>query len=130
MLILRCERQRASKDGRDERHPPAAPVDFRGLRRYIPAFAGRCGLTGMPSRLEASPDHSKERKMPKLKTKSSAKKRFFFTGTGKVKMSPAKKRHNLRKRSKSMKRKARGLEIMSDSDAQIVRSYMPYRKGG
>lgn len=68
--------------------------------------------------------------MPKMKTKSSAKKRFFFTGTGKVKMSPAKKRHNLRKRSKSMKRKARGLEIMSDSDAKMVRSYMPYRQKG
>jgi large subunit ribosomal protein L35 len=65
--------------------------------------------------------------MPKMKTKSSAKKRFFFTGTGKVKMSAAKKRHNLRKRSKSMKRKTRGLEIMSDSDAKKVRSYMPYR---
>ena len=65
--------------------------------------------------------------MPKMKTKSSAKKRFSFTGTGKVRMNPAKKRHNLGKRSKSMKRKARGSEIMTDTDAKTVRSYMPYR---
>jgi len=65
--------------------------------------------------------------MPKLKSKSSAKKRFSFTGTGKVRMSPAKKRHNLRKRSQSMKRKARGQEIMTEMNAKQVRSYLPYR---
>ena len=64
--------------------------------------------------------------MPKLKSKSSAKKRFSFTATGKVRMSPAKKRHNLRKRSQSMKRKARGLEIMTKTNAKQVRSYLPY----
>ena len=37
--------------------------------------------------------------MPKLKTKSSVKKRFRLTGTGKVKMTPAGKRHGMRKRS-------------------------------
>ena len=64
--------------------------------------------------------------MPKMKTKSSAKKRFRFTGTGKVRMSPAKKRHNMRKRSNSMIRKARGMEVMHESDAKLVRAYMPY----
>ena len=64
--------------------------------------------------------------MPKLKSKSSAKKRFSFTGTGKVRMSPAKKQHNLRKRSQSMKRKARGQEIMTKTNAKQVRSYLPY----
>jgi large subunit ribosomal protein L35 len=93
------------------------PVDFRGVHRYIPAFAGRYGSKGHAQPPRSVTHYPKERKMPKMKTKSS----------GKVKMSPAKKRHNLRKRSKSMKRKARGLEIMSDSDAKIVRSYMPYR---
>ncbi len=33
--------------------------------------------------------------MPKLKTKSGAKKRFRLTGTGKVRMNFAKKRHGL-----------------------------------
>ena len=64
--------------------------------------------------------------MPKLKSKSGAKKRFRVTGTGKVKASPAFKRHNLRKRSQKMKRKARGLRVMSEVDQKMVRSYLPY----
>ena len=63
--------------------------------------------------------------MPKLKTKSSAKKRFTLTGTGKVRANFASKRHNLRKRSKKMKRKARGTMILGRSDSRIVKSYMP-----
>ncbi len=65
--------------------------------------------------------------MPKLKTKSGAKKRFRLTGTGKVRMNFAKKRHNLRKRSQKMKRKARGSQIMAASDAKVVkRNFLPY----
>ena len=64
--------------------------------------------------------------MPKLKTKSSAKKRFRLTATGKVRAGVAFKRHNLRKRSQKMKRKARGTVLLSDADSRIVTSYMPY----
>ena len=64
--------------------------------------------------------------MPKLKTKSSAKKRFKVTGTGKVLAGVAYKRHNLRKRSTKMKRHARGTMTLSDQDARIIKSYMPY----
>ena len=64
--------------------------------------------------------------MPKLKTKSSAKKRFRLTATGKVRAGVAFKRHNLRKRSKKMKRKARGTVLLSHADSRIVKSYMPY----
>ena len=63
--------------------------------------------------------------MPKLKTKSGAKKRFKLTGTGKVRANFAFKSHNLRKRSTKMKRKARGTMILSPQDARIVKSYMP-----
>ncbi len=49
--------------------------------------------------------------MPKLKTKSGAKKRFSLTGTGKVRMNYAKKKHNLSKRTQKMKRKSRGSRI-------------------
>ncbi len=66
--------------------------------------------------------------MPKLKTKSGAKKRFRFTATGKVKFNPAHKRHNLRKRPQKMKRQARGTEIMRDSDMKLVLKYMPYNR--
>ena len=64
--------------------------------------------------------------MPKMKTKSGAKKRFRLTATGKVRANVAYKRHNLSKRPKSMKRKARGTRILSAPDARIVKSYMPY----
>jgi large subunit ribosomal protein L35 len=64
--------------------------------------------------------------MPKLKSKSGAKKRFRVTGSGQVKSSPAFKRHNLRKRSQKMKRNARGMRVMAAVDQKIVRSYLPY----
>lgn len=66
--------------------------------------------------------------MPKLKTKSSAKKRFSRTASGKVKGNVAFKRHNLRKRTQKMKRKARGTMVLADADARIVKSYMPYSR--
>jgi len=64
--------------------------------------------------------------MPKLKTKASAKKRFRLTGSGKVRANPSFKRHNLRKRSKKMKRQSRGTMILASADARIVKSYMPH----
>tara|TARA_B100000945_G_scaffold173089_1_gene138634 strand:- start:1335 stop:1541 length:207 start_codon:yes stop_codon:yes gene_type:complete len=68
--------------------------------------------------------------MPKLKTKSSAKKRFRFTKSGKVKMSQSGKRHGMIKRTNSQIRKQRGTTIMSKQDAKIVKSYMPYSARG
>ena len=67
-----------------------------------------------------------ELSMPKLKTKSGAKKRFSLTASGKVKGSPAFLSHNLRKRSQKMKRQARGTMILNDSDAKIVKQFIPY----
>lgn len=65
--------------------------------------------------------------MPKLKSKSGARKRFRVTGTGKVVMNFAKKRHMLRRKSQKMKRKARGTQIMCAADARIVkRNFLPY----
>ena len=65
--------------------------------------------------------------MPKLKTKSSAKKRFSFTASGKVRKNFACKNHMLRRRPQKMKRNARGTDIMAAADARIVKKYMPYR---
>ena len=64
--------------------------------------------------------------MPKMKTKSSAKKRFSLTATGKVRHAVAYKRHGMRKRSPKQIRQARGTEIMAEVDAQFVRRFMPY----
>jgi len=64
--------------------------------------------------------------MPKLKTKSSAKKRFKITARGKVIMSQAGKRHGMIKRTNTQIRKQRGTTVMSKQDEKIVKSYMPY----
>jgi large subunit ribosomal protein L35 len=67
-------------------------------------------------------------KMPKMKTKSGAKKRFGRTGTGKVKFQHAHKRHLLTGKSKKMKRKARRTGILEKGDAGLVLTYMPYMR--
>jgi len=78
------------------------------------------------ARASAMAPQRKETEMPKLKTKSSAKKRFSRTGTGKVKRNFAFKRHCLEEKPNKMKRKARGTTTMTPQDAKIVRQYMPY----
>ena len=64
--------------------------------------------------------------MSKMKTKSSAKKRFKVTATGKVMCAQAGKRHGMIKRTKKFIRNARGTTTMSAPDAKIVKGYMPY----
>ena len=64
--------------------------------------------------------------MPKMKTKSSTKKRFRVTGSGKVLMNHAYKRHMLRRRPQKMKRTARGTRVMSKPDQRIILQFMPY----
>lgn len=56
-----------------------------------------------------------------MKTKSSAKKRFRVTGSGKIKMGQAGKRHGMIKRSNSFIRNSRGTTIMEECDAKKVR---------
>jgi large subunit ribosomal protein L35 len=68
----------------------------------------------------------KDTKMPKLKTKSSCKKRFRFTATGKVIAGQAGKRHGMRKRTNRFIRNARGTTIMDESDQHRIVQYMPY----
>ena len=64
--------------------------------------------------------------MPKLKTKSGAKKRFRLTARGKVRAQQAGKRHGMIKRTKKFIRNARGTTILSEQDARIVRKFLPY----
>ena len=64
--------------------------------------------------------------MPKLKTKSSAKKRFKITATGKVKPGVAGKRHRLISHNAKYIRQNRGTKVMSDADSKIIKFHMPY----
>jgi large subunit ribosomal protein L35 len=59
--------------------------------------------------------------MPKMKTNSSAKKRFKITGTGKVMRKKAYKRHILTKKSKNQKRRL-------NQEAQVDKTNMPHLK--
>ncbi len=63
--------------------------------------------------------------MPKMKTKSAAKKRFKLTASGKVRAAAAGKRHGMIKRSNKFIRDARGTMILADPDAKIVKKFLP-----
>lgn len=67
--------------------------------------------------------------MPKMKTKSSAKRRFKVTATGKVLRKGANTRHMLINKPKKRKRQARGTHVMAPEDARkVLRNYMPYQR--
>ena len=59
--------------------------------------------------------------MPKVKTNSSAKKRFKVTGTGKILFQKAFKRHILTKKSKKRKRNMRKDGMVSDANMHFVK---------
>ncbi len=61
--------------------------------------------------------------MPKLKTKSGAKKRFWLTGTGKVRYTQRGKRHMLIKRTPKQIRNLRGTSVLFKSDGERVKKY-------
>ncbi len=68
----------------------------------------------------------KESKMPKLKTKSGAKKRFRITASGKVKSAMAGKRHGMIKRTKKQIRQHRGTRVMFKTDGDnIIQYFLP-----
>ena len=64
--------------------------------------------------------------MPKMKTKSGAKKRFRVRPGGTVKRGQAFKRHILTKKTTKVKRHLRGSVTVNASDSASVRAMMPY----
>jgi len=62
--------------------------------------------------------------MPKQKTKSSAKKRFKLTGSGKIKRKHAFKSHILTKKSKKRKLKLRHFGLVHKSDEASVKQML------
>jgi large subunit ribosomal protein L35 len=112
-------------------HSIAAPLGRR-RGRSVPSAVRRAGgrdtvIRKRETRLRAV-TRTKESKMPKMKTKSGAKKRFKMTGSGKVKAGAAGKRHGMIKRTTKFIQKARGTMVLNDSDAKIVKKYMPYAR--
>ena len=64
--------------------------------------------------------------MPKMKTKSGAKKRFRVRGSGSVKRSQAYKRHILTNKSTTNNPHLRGPTGVDRTNAASVRSMLPY----
>ncbi|MCK9290944.1 MAG: 50S ribosomal protein L35 [Bacteroidales bacterium] len=62
--------------------------------------------------------------MPKMKTKSGAKKRFKFTGTGKIKRKHAYKSHILTKKSTKRKRNLTYSGLVSKADEKNIREML------
>jgi len=62
--------------------------------------------------------------MPKMKTHSSAKKRFKLTGSGKVKRFQAGKSHLLRKKTKKAKLNLTGATLVSSADEARVKKML------
>ena len=62
--------------------------------------------------------------MSKQKTKSSAKKRFKVTGSGKIKRKHAFKNHILTKKSKKRKLKLTHSSLVNDSDLGSIKKQL------
>jgi large subunit ribosomal protein L35 len=62
--------------------------------------------------------------MPKMKTNSSAKKRFTVTGSGKIKRNKAFKNHILTKKTKKQKRRLGKKIIVNDADLFNVKKML------
>ena len=65
--------------------------------------------------------------MPKLKTNAGAKKRFRFTGSGKVKRHHAYHSHILTKKTKKQKRNLVGTTIVDSTNMKQVRDLLCLR---
>jgi len=66
---------------------------------------------------------TEESQMPKMKTKSGAKKRFKITGTGKVMFAQQGKRHGMIKRTKKQIRQLRGTTVMFKTDGEKIKKF-------
>ena len=64
--------------------------------------------------------------MPKMKTKSGAKKRFKVAASGRIKRGSAFLRHILTKKTTKRKRQLRGGTAVHASDVRAVRAMLPY----
>jgi large subunit ribosomal protein L35 len=64
--------------------------------------------------------------MPKMKSRSGAKKRFSFTGTGKIKRNKAYRRHILTKKTRKQKRRLRANALVHETQEHQVRAMLPY----
>ena len=64
--------------------------------------------------------------MPKIKTKSTAKKRFKISGNGKFIRNKANRRHILTKKNAKRKRRLRQHPVVDATNERALRRLLPY----
>jgi large subunit ribosomal protein L35 len=79
--------------------------------------------TSFETRYFQKGDKPQESQMPKMKTKSGAKKRFKITGTGKVVYAQSGKRHGMIKRTTKQIRNLRGTAVLFKTDGDNIKKY-------
>jgi large subunit ribosomal protein L35 len=90
------------------------------------SYAFRALVDPKQIRPDRGPPNKRKSKMPKMKTKSAAKKRFKITATGKVLSAAAGKRHGMIKRSNKFIRNARGTMVLAEPDAKkVIKNFLP-----
>jgi len=80
-------------------------------------------ITGRPGVNPWVSPGKRRAKMPKIKTKSGAKKRFKITGTGKVLYAQSGKRHGMIKRTKKQIRQLRGTNVLFKTDGEKIKKF-------
>jgi len=65
-------------------------------------------------------------KMPKMKTKKAAAKRFKITASGKIKHGVAGKRHRLMSHNSKYIRQNRRTEVGAACDEKRIKKWLPY----
>jgi large subunit ribosomal protein L35 len=82
-------------------------------------------MPNRPERRKAPPPTPEGiREMPKMKSKSSAKKRFRLTASGKVRANAGYRRHMMINKPKKMKRQSKGTFILSSADARVIKKFL------
>src|SRR4030088_3254590 len=100
-------------------------VSLREITKHFNALTSILAAKAPP--LGAFFLRQQESQMPKLKTKSGAKKRFKVTATGKVMAAHAGKRHGMIKRTKKQIRQLRGTRVLFKTDGDTIKKYfLPY----
>jgi large subunit ribosomal protein L35 len=121
VAAVTCSGKRDARNQRAQEPPAQSSLDLR------PAAAEQnLTLDRAPADPAIRPvpgTTRQESQMPKLKTKSGAKKRFKVTATGKVLFAQSGKRHGMIKRTNKQIRDHRGTAVMFKTDGDRIRQY-------
>jgi large subunit ribosomal protein L35 len=103
--------------------PPPGRQGCRGDGWVLSSSSNEQHPVSRPRDISRPGSTAKESQMPKIKTKSGAKKRFKVTGGGKVLYQQSRKRHGMIKRTKKQIRQLRGTNVLFKTDGDNIKKY-------